>query len=647
MSEATRVDSALDRGPVDVTRSPSARRRPLGLGEVRLQPGFWRRRQEVNAAVSLPAGWSQLEAAGTLENFRIAAGRSAGRFTGPPFHDTDLYKWLEAAGWQLGSGPLPELEREIEVAVGLIAAAQGDDGYVDTFIQLTAPERRWLDLDWSHELYNAGHLIQAAIAVSRTTGDAALLDVATRFADLAGREFGTDGRHQVDGHPEIETALVELYRQTGDRRHLDLAAFFVDGRGQGWLGRGTHGGPAYFQDHVPVRSAPSMDGHSVRQLYLLAGVVDLYLETGERALLEAAAGQWDDMVRRMVYVTGGVGSQHFGEAFGEGWELPNGSAYCETCAAIASVMLSWRLLLATGSSRYADLMERTLFNGFLSGVSLDGGRYFYVNPLLSLGTDAVLGRTRVERFPWHDCACCPPNVMRLLASLQHYLVTRDEGGLQVQQYAPMSVRTAVGGSAVALTMATEYPWDGDVSIVVEDAAGDAPWELSLRVPDWCAEPRLTVNGAPADARVSDGYAVVGRTWRAGDVVRWSVPMPARLTEAHPRVDAARGSVAVERGPIVYCFEQTDQPAGVSVLDAELDVSRPLSAAWQADVLDGVVVVEAEGSAPPAGVAEPLYAPLGTWRQRPRTPVRLRAIPYYAWANRGPAAMRVWIPRSGW
>jgi uncharacterized protein len=632
---------------VDVSRSPAARRRPLDLDEVRLGPGLWQRRQQVNAAVNLPAGWRELERAGCLGNFRRAAGVGEGTFAGPAFHDSDLYKWLEAAAWQLASGPVAGLDEDVAAAVELVREAQAEDGYLDTFVQVAAPARRWLDLAWSHELYCAGHLAQAAVAMSRSTGRPELLEVATRLADLLVDVFGPGGLRRLDGHPEIETALVELHRLTGDARYLALASFFVDSRGHGWLGPGTRGGPAYFQDHVPVRLARTMDGHAVRQLYLLAGVVDLYLETGERSLIEAAVRQWEDMVRRMLYLTGGVGSQHSGESFGEPYALASGPAYCETCAAIASVMLSWRLLLATGEARYADLMERTLLNGFLSGVSLDGGRYFYVNPLLSLGQDPPLGRKRVERFPWHECACCPPNVMRLLASVHHYLVTRDEAGLQLQQYAPVRVETTVAGHPVAFQVETRYPWDGEVVVTMEQGGG-GPWELSLRVPAWCPEPRLTINGTPVAPRREDGYAVVGRAWRAGDRVECDLPMSVRLTEAHPRVEANQGSVAIERGPIVYCLEQCDQPHGVSVIDARLDAERQPEAVWRPDVLEGIVQVEAWGTVPGPGQdpdREPLYAPAGTWRRRARTAARLRAIPYFAWANRGPSAMRVWIPRS--
>jgi uncharacterized protein len=644
LEEESQVTSHCQ-GPVDPSHSRAGRHTPLALDEVRLEPGFWRRSQRVNAAVNLPAGWRQLEAAGALSNFRVAAGREEGGFIGPPFHDSDLYKWLEGAAWAIREEPHAELERQVHEVADLIGAAQAEDGYLDTHIQLVAPDRRWRDLAWSHELYCAGHLIQAAIALCRTRGRQELVEVVTRLADMLAGVFGPDGLHELDGHPEIESALVELYRLTGRERYLDLAAFFLDNRGRGWQGRG-HGGPAYFQDHVPVREAREMAGHAVRQLYLLAGVVDLYLETGEGALLEAATRQWDDMVRRMLYITGGVGSQHAGEAFGEAYELPNERAYCETCAAIGSVMLSWRLLLATGQRRYADLIERTLFNGFLSGVSLDGGRYFYVNPLLSRGRDPVLGGKRIERQPWHECACCPPNVMRLLASLDHYLVTRDAGGLQVQQYAAMRIATTVGGQAVRLKVDTEYPWDGEVSIAVEET-GAAPWRLSLRVPEWCGEAGVRVNGEVERIRL-EGYAVLDRAWQAGDRVRLSIPMPVRLTEAHPRVDAARGSVAVERGPLVYCFEQSDQAEGVPVLDAELDVREEPGATWRPELLDGVVEIEAAGFVPEGDPeSDALYAPLGTWAGRRRRAARLRAIPYFAWANRGPAAMRVWIPAAGY
>jgi hypothetical protein len=501
------------------------------------------------------------------------------------------------------------------------------------------PDGRWSDLTDGHELYCAGHLIQAAVAHHRVTGDTRLLDVACRFADYIGSVFGPGRRPGTPGHPEIEMALVELYRDIHERRYLELAGFFLDQRGQGTLGSGRGGGPAYYQDHVPVREATTVAGHAVRQLYLTAGVTDVYMETGEGALLDAVLRQWRAMVGGKLYITGGVGSRHEGEAFGEPYELPNDRCYCETCAAIASVMWNWRMLLATGEGRFADLIERTLYNGFLSGVSLDGRRFFYVNPLLSRGG--------FERAEWYRCACCPPNVMRLMASLGHYFATADPTGLQIHQYGPTTIHAALEpGRRVALRMETDYPWQGQVELTVEHTDG-LPWRLGLRLPGWCEGAALLVNGQRIQVPTEAGYATIEQSWQEGDTVELVFPMAPRLIEAHPRSDSTRGCLAIERGPIVYCLEQCDQEPSVSVMDVQIDRAGALDTTWRGGLLGGVMVVEAAGYAVDvAPWQDRLYRPASGGDDLPRRPVRLTAVPYHVWANRGPGAMRVWIPRSG-
>ena len=443
-------------------------------------------------------------------------------------------------------------------------------------------------------------------------------------------------------------ALVELYRETGEARHLKLAGYFVDQRGCDLLGAGRHGGAAYYQDHAPVRAASTVEGHAVRQLYLTAGVTDLYLETGEQALLDAILRQWHDMVSHKLFITGGVGSQHAGEAFGEPYELPNDRCYCETCAQIASMMWNWRMLLATGEARYADLFERTLYNGFLSGVSLDGRRYFYVNPLLSRGVDPLLGRKHIERPAWHSCACCPPNVMRTLASVAHYLATSDHTGLQIHQYTPATIRaTLPSGGDIGLAMETNYPWSDTVTLRVNATNGTQSWRLWLRIPKWCQNATLSVNGQPASVPEAGHYAVIERVWQLGDVVELVLPMSPLFIEAHPRVDPARSSVAIQRGPLIYCFEQVDQSRDVAVLDTQIDTRVSPTAEWKEDLLNGVVVIRTAGAViDTAGWRNDLYRPLDNARAAASRPVALTAVPYFAWANRGPGAMRVWITRQG-
>jgi uncharacterized protein len=627
-------------GPVDTAGSAAAVLTTLAAGAVILDGGLWARRQAVNREAALPHGLRMLEAAGNLDNLRIAAGRATGQFRGRVFADTDVYKWLEAAAYELARMPGGLLRSHGERLIELVAAAQGDDGYLDSYYTVAEPGRRWTDLAHGHELYCAGHLLQAAIAWRRATGDRRLLTIAGRFVDHIHSVFGPGRRASTDGHAEIEMALVELYRETGERRHLELAAFLLDQRGRGRIGPNRYNSPAAFQDRVPVAEAVTVEGHAVRALYLATGVADLYLETGEAARLQTLHRQWDDMVGGKLYITGGVGGRHLAESFGQPYELPNDLAYSETCGAIASLMWSWRMLLATGQARFADLIERTLYNAVLAGVSLTGDRYFYVNPLASNGEAEHLHRGGCHRQEWHHVACCPPNVMRLLASLGHYVATRDATGLQIHQYG--SARLAIPELDVALRMEGEYPWAGRIRLTLA-ATRTAPWTLALRIPGWCPAATVRVNGqAAAGGPAPSGYARLERAWTAGDVVELDLPMEARLVEAHPWIESTRGCAAIERGPLVYCIEQADHP-GARIADLGLEASAPLRATWEPDRLDGVVVVSARGwEADTTAWNDRLYRPLGA--PAARRPAALTAIPYYAWANREPGAMRVWIPR---
>jgi DUF1680 family protein len=632
--------------PVDTSRSPGVLWRGLGLSDVSLTGGFWATRQKVNREASLLHGYRMLEAAGNLDNLRLAAGSIARPYQGPVFMDSDVYKWLEAVAYEVPSGLDADLLNHADEAIRIVAAAQAADDYIDSYYQVVAPDKRWVELNTGHELYCAGHLVQAAIAWDRFANDSRLLDVSLRLVDHIASIFGPGRRGGTPGHPEIELALVELYRHTSDKRHLGLARFFVDQRGHGLLGPNPRfGGSAYYQDRVPVREAANVEGHAVRALYLTTGLADVYLETGERALLDALLRQWQDMVAHHLYLTGGVGARHNGEAFGHAYELPTERAYCETCAAIASIMWNWRMLLATGESRFADLIERTLYNGFLSGVSLDGERFFYVNPLMSRGQPELVGRGEVERRPWFPTACCPPNVMRLIATLGHYVVSCSNTAVQVHQYAACTIdATLAPGRSVGLRIETDYPWTGGVALNIQHADGES-WALGLRIPEWCSAPRIDLNGAPLDTPpISSGYATVERAWQLGDRIQLELPMPPRFTEPHPRIESTRGTVAIERGPLVYCIEQVDQPS-VDVVDVQVDTRVPLSETWRDDVLGGVVTVEGHGTvADTSDWDTVLYRPLGSPPTTDRS-VPLTAIPYFAWANRAPSAMRVWIARQ--
>ncbi|HQE91704.1 MAG TPA: glycoside hydrolase family 127 protein [Anaerolineae bacterium] len=623
---------------VTTRSSPYARQRSLPVGSVAVTDGFWLNKQTVNRQVSLPHGYRQLERAGNFNNLRLAGGTGEGEYSGPVFMDSDVYKWLEAAAYDLANVRDPEVEHMADEVIGLIVAAQQPDGYLNSYYQVNKPDQRWTNLDHDHELYCAGHLFEAAVAMHRATADRRLLDVACRFADHIATVFGPDKRPGAPGHPEIELALVELYRETGTRRYLDLASFFVDQRGKNKMGGYGQFGPAYHQDRVPVREASMVEGHAVRQLYLTAGVTDVYMETGDPTLIAALERLWYDMTTRKMHVTGGFGAQPHGEAFGPAYDLPTDHCYCETCAAIAAMMWNWRMLLATGEARFADVLERSLYNGFLSGVSLDGSRYFYVNPLQSRGG--------IERPEWYGCACCPPNVMRQIAVVAHYAATVNGEGLQIYQYMPVTITTgeAQGGPRATLRVETDYPWDGKVRVTIVETT-DAAWTLALRVPEWCKGAMLGVNGEPVEPFVIENHmATVRQIWKAGDVIELELAMPPMLVEAHPRVDAVRDCVVIQRGPLIYCLEEVDQP-DVDLLDVCLDPGKPLQAVRRPDLLGGVVAVEIPGKvAGPGPWKDHLYLPVSN-RTVPYRDATLTAVPYYAWANRGAGAMRVWIPRA--
>jgi DUF1680 family protein len=621
---------------VMTNKSPHTRWCSLPLGKVSVTGGFWLDKQAINRQVSLRHGYAQLEKSGNFNNLRLAAGGGEGEYKKPVFMDSDVYKWLEAVAYDLVNIRDSEIEGMADEATQLIVAAQQEDGYLNSYYQVVKPEERWTDLDHDHELYCAGHFFEAAVAMHRATGDERLLNVARRFADHIDSVFGPGKRDGAPGHPEIEMALVEMYRETGERRYLDLASFFVDKRGTGKMRGYGHFGPEYHQDRVPVREATIVEGHAVRQLYLTTGATDIYLETGEQALFDAIGRLWHDMTAHKTHIIAGYGAQPRGEAFGPAYDLSTDHCYCETCAAIAGMMWNWRLLLATGEARYADLLERSLYNGFLSGVSLDGRRYFYVNVLQSRGG--------IERPEWYGCACCPPNVMRQIAMVAHYAATVGEGGVQIHQYIPVTIEVdGEIGPAAKLHLETGYPWEGSVRVTVDEADGSA-WELALRVPGWCPEAALKVNGEAQQPVTGGQYATIRREWQAGDVVELELAMTPAFVEAHPRVDAIRGNLCIQRGPMVYCLEQVDQP-DLDLLDVRVSPDAPMQAQRREDLLGGVVVVEVQGMVTEPGEwDDSLYLPAAERKMAHRA-ATLTAVPYYAWANREIGTMRVWISRS--
>lgn len=608
---------------------------PLGLDEVTLSGGFWGERRVRNGRVTLEHCAAWLERAGWIANFdRVAHGGPFER-AGREFADSETYKVLEACAWEAAAGTDPAeratAERLYRALAARVVAAQQADGYLNTAFGGPGQPERWSDLEWGHELYCAGHLIQAAVARARTAGEDELVRAARRVADQVCEVFGPGGREDVCGHPEIETALVELARVTGEQRYRDTAAAFVERRGHGTL-PAEEFGSAYFQDDAPVRKADVLRGHAVRALYLSAAAVDLAVDSDDEELLAAVVRQWEVTVARRTYLTGGMGSRLMDESFGEDFELSADGAYAETCAGVAAVMLAWRLLLATGDERHADLAERILYNVVAAGVGADGRSFFYANTLhRRRGVDDVDPRVPHPRpvagvrAPWFTVSCCPTNSARLLASLPGYVATRDADGVQLHQYASARVRTTVAGQEIALDVATDYPRAGRVTVTVGTDAS-APWTLSLRVPAWADGARL--DGVP----VSGPVARVRRAFRAGDRVVLELPTTPRAIHPDPRIDAVRGTVAVERGPLVLCAESHDLPPGrdlngLAVLPGTL---RPRG--------DGAIltVTSATGSNGwPYATARP---PTGT-----PDVVDLPLVPYHEQAERGPGAMRVWLP----
>ena len=668
------IGAAARCGPVNPTAGATGTLSPLGYRDVALTGGWLGRWHERTVTVTLPQVLDRVEGGEAAANLARLIGRADGPHRGMVFTDSDVYKTLEAVAWAT-SGPCDAaaLLRRAEELVALLGQVQEADGYLNSWVQGTPGLGRWSDPRAGHELYCAGHLFQAAVAAHVNDVLPGLGEVAARFADLLVGTFA-DSDH-VDGHPGVETALVELYRVSGRREYLDLARRQVDRRGRDWLGAGPRA--AYFQDGVPVRAATAAVGHAVRQLYLLAGVVDVAVETADAELLQSAVRLWDDLAAGKTYVTGAHGSRHRDEALGDAYELPPDRAYAETCAAIGAFQLAWRLLLATGEARYADAMENLLYNAIAGAVSASGDRYFYSNPLqLRTDHDGSDEDAPSGRLPWYTCACCPPNIARLLAGVQSYLFTRTDDGVQIHHPATARVDVPVAGQPVRLELSTGYPYDGLLEVTVT-TTGDAPWELALRVPHWCESVTVTVDGAPVDAPHPDGahpgagqrggYVRLRRSWAGRHTVRLVLAMPVRTLTAHPRVDAVRGCVALARGPLLYALEQADLPAEVVLEDVRLLAVRDAvpADAVPADAVTGPADIgdagTADAPAPPVQVqvqvavhpaalepaARDLYTAVrlgddpGTGAATAPFTAMLR--PYHLWANRTPGAMRVWLP----
>ncbi len=613
--------------------------RAIAHTQVEIRDQFWEPRLQTNRRITLPHLFEQLEQAGNIPNMRLAADGKREGYQGPVYMDSDLYKAMEAAACVLAHHPDDPIRDKLDEVIGILERAQTPEGYLNSYFQVVAPDQRWSNLrDW-HELYCAGHLLEAAVAHYQATGSDRLLKIATRYADYIDSVFGDAPGKRMGycGHPEIELALIRLYRATGERRYLQLARFFLIHRGSKFFAK-EHNIPldqydgSIWQDNVPLAEQKEIVGHAVRAAYLFAGTTDLVAETGDETLLRMLLRVWDNMISRRTYITGGIGNEARHEGFTRDYELPNRTAYQETCASIALIFWAHRMGLLLGEARFFDALERALYNAALAGISLSGNRFFYVNPLESDGSH--------HRRAWYSCACCPPNIARLLASLGGYLYAQSESDLWVNLYVESRMQTELMGHRVRLEVLTEYPWRGVVHLALRPEA-PTRFGLHLRLPDWCDQPSLKVNGVATPITRENGYAVIRREWREGDRVELHLPMEPRLMEAHPLVEADRWQVAIQRGPLVYCLEERDQSVPLHRLAVRTD--NALEARWEASLLGGMMVIEGAALAlpPESDWGDALYRPL-----KPREPTRFRAIPYYAWDNREPCPMRVWMPAVG-
>ncbi len=627
---------------------------------VRVRGGYWGRVSDLIRNTVIPFQWRALndeiegaEKSHCIENFRIAAGEQQGTFYGCVFQDSDVAKWLEAVAYVLMQHPNPALEKVADEAIALIGRAQQADGYLNTYFTVKEPQNRWSNLKDQHELYCAGHLMEAAVAYYQATGKRELLDIMLRMARHIDGVLGPqEGKKRgYPGHPEIEMALMRMYKVTGETFLYDLARFFVDERGAKpdyYDIEGRERGESeaniarakkhrdYHQSHQPVRAQQTLDGHSVRALYLLSGMIDVARQSGDDTLWQACKRLFDDATQRRMYITGGVGSTHHGEAFTFDYDLPNDTVYAETCASIALIFAAQRMLEADTDGRYADVIERALYNTCMAGISLDGQSFFYVNPLevTPAGSAQDPGKRHVlpKRPQWFGCACCPPNLARLVGSLGHYAFGADQDGVYIHQYLAADARCTVAGQAVQLRVDTQYPHEGTIRITTSAGAH----ALRLRIPAWSKTVTLSRNGQQVQPTCRQGYAELSGPWQEGDVVELTLDMTPRRVYAHPLVREDAGKVALQRGPLVYCLEQADNGPHLHLITLPRDAQ--ISAAWQPELLDGVYTLHTKARRLD-NVADALY----TYdRQLSAGTCELTWIPYYAWTNREPGEMNVWV-----
>ena len=616
---------------------------PVPFTSVKVTDNFWGQRLQASREVTIPLAFSKCEETGRYENFVKAAHPSdTYKVEGLSFDDTDVYKTIEGASYSLQTYPDKKLQKYIDSVLVIVAGAQEPDGYLYTARTMNpkhphnwAGKERWVAVEnLSHEFYNLGHMIEGAVAHYQATGKRNFLNIAIKYADCVCREIGNGPQQKkyVPGHQIAEMALVKLYMVTGDKKYLDQAKFFLDTRGY------TSRKDAYSQAHKPVVEQDEAVGHAVRAVYMYSGMADVAAITGDSSYIKAIDKIWDNIVSKKIYITGGIGARHAGEAFGNNYELPNQSAYCETCAAIGNVYMNYRLFLLHGDAKYFDVLERTLYNGLISGVSLDGGSFFYPNPLSSNG--------KYSRKPWFGCACCPSNVSRFIPSLPGYVYAVKNDQVYVNLYLSNKAELKVDKKKILLEQETGYPWNGDIRLKITQ--GNQDFTMKLRIPGWVRgnvlpsdlysyadnqKPayQVSVNGQTVESDINDGYLSIARKWKKGDVVEVHFDMIPRIVKANPKVEADHGRVAVERGPIVYCAEWPDNRFNVhSIL---LNQHPQFKVTDKPELLYGIRQITTDAQALSYDKAGKLVT----------KDVELTLIPYYAWAHRGEGDMEVWLP----
>lgn len=593
----------------DIKEQPLKMIEQIDFSHVKINDNFWSPRLSKHVSATLPVCIDQIEnQTGRIRNFENAA-KGEGEHSGIFFDDSDVYKALEGMAYSLINNPDPELEKKADEWIDKFAAAQQPDGYINTFYTLTGLDKRWTNMD-KHEMYCAGHMIEAGVAYYQATGKRKLLDVCIRMTDHMMSQFGPGKRHWVPGHEEIELALVKLYQTTQEQKYLDFAYWLLEERGHGHGTMGDEGkwDPVYYQDIVPVRRLTDISGHAVRCMYLYCGMADVAALKNDTGYIAAIDRLWDDVVHRNMYITGGIGSSRDNEGFTEDYDLPNLDAYCETCASVGMVLWNQRMNQLTGDSKYIDVLERSLYNGALAGISLGGDRFFYVNPLESKGDH--------HRQEWYGCACCPSQLSRFLPSIGNYIYASSDDALWVNLYIGNTGQIRIGETDILLTQETDYPWDGSVKLTISTSQ-PLEKEIRLCIPNWCKTYDLSINGKRINVSEEKGYAVI-KDWKSQDVIALDMDMPVEIVAADPHVKENLGKRAIQRGPLVYCMEEIDNPEYFDQI--QLSPSTTFQTAFVSDILNGIKTIKTNGRAQSATF-----------------------IPYYAWDNRKAGKMRVWIP----